>query len=613
MNLSHFRAFVWLRWRLFANQMRRGGVVNAVFMAIIAVGALLMAAAASAGGFLAGLFLLPRATPAVLLYVWDGVVLMFLFAWTIGLLVELQRSEVLSLDKFLHLPVSLKSAFLINYLSSLVNLSLIVFVPVMAATILGLTFGKGPAMLVLFPLLAAFVLMVTALTYQFQGWLASLMANPRRRRTVIVLVTMAFILICQLPNLLNILQPWRGAEHDAAAEMRGEQTKLDKELAEGKINFPEYQNRQNDIRRETQAREDEADVRLLGRLEHTTVLVNTALPPGWLPLGAMGAAEGNYLPALLGFLGMASIGALSLWRAYRTTLRLYTGQFSSGKPAAAVPTVAAPTKAAAPAANPIERRLPWLSEPAAAVALAGFRSLIRAPEAKMMLLTPVILVVVFGGLLLSRGGTAPEAVRPLLAFAALTAILFGMVQFVGNQFGFDRGGFRVFVLSAAPRRDILLGKNLAVAPLALGLALPVVAVLQILSPMRLDYLLAVAPQAVLMYLLFCLTANWMSILSPMAIRAGSFKPANTKAAPILLQMAFVLLAPMALMPGLLPYGVDFVVSELTDYKGWPICLALSLLECAAVVLLYRLLLDGQGRLLQAREKRILEMVTTKAE
>ena len=148
MNAQHFRAFVWLRWRLLVNQMRRGGTVNAVFLALIAVGALFLAVVLFVVGFLVGLFLSCReATPGVLLYVWDGLVVVFLFSWTIGLLVELQRSEVLSLDKFLHLPVSLKSAFLINYLSSLFSLTLILFVPVMAALSLGLVLGKGPAML----------------------------------------------------------------------------------------------------------------------------------------------------------------------------------------------------------------------------------------------------------------------------------------------------------------------------------------------------------------------------------------------------------------------------------------------------------------------------------
>ena len=209
--------------------------------------------------------------------------------------------------------------------------------------------------------------------------------------------------------------------------------------------------------------------------------------------------------------------------------------------------------------------------------------------------------------------TIPEGLRPLLPYAAMMMALFSMVQLVGNQFGFDRGGFRVFVLSAAPRRDILLGKNLAVVPLGLAMAAPIVVLAAVLCPMRLDYLAAVVPQGITMYLLFCLIANWMSILVPVPVRAGSFKPVNTKAGPILLQVAFALLAPLALLPALLPYGVDFAVAEWGGVRGLPVCLALSLLECAAVVFLYRLALNGQGALLQAREQRILGVIATKAE
>ena len=35
MNLQHFRAFLWLRWRLRVNLFKRGGTLNAVFMAIL--------------------------------------------------------------------------------------------------------------------------------------------------------------------------------------------------------------------------------------------------------------------------------------------------------------------------------------------------------------------------------------------------------------------------------------------------------------------------------------------------------------------------------------------------------------------------------------------------
>ena len=57
-------------------------------------------------------------------------------------------------------------------------------------------------MLLLLPLVLGFVFMITAWTYCLRGWLAALMVNKRRRRTVIVWVTMVFVLLCQLPNLV---------------------------------------------------------------------------------------------------------------------------------------------------------------------------------------------------------------------------------------------------------------------------------------------------------------------------------------------------------------------------------------------------------------------------
>ncbi len=106
------------------------------------------------------------------------------------------------------------------------------FVPAMIALAIGLVVAKGPAMLLQFPLLAAFILMVTALTYQFQGWLALLMANPRRRRTVIVLVMMGFVLLVQIPNLFNISAPRREPQqqNDIAAEQTRELNELRQEF-----------------------------------------------------------------------------------------------------------------------------------------------------------------------------------------------------------------------------------------------------------------------------------------------------------------------------------------------------------------------------------------------
>jgi ABC-2 type transport system permease protein len=611
LNWQLFQAFVWLRWRLFVNGLRRGGAINAVVQAIMAVAALGAAAVLSVVFFLVGLFAMRDASPAVVMYVWDGLVGVFLLAWSVGILAELQRSEPLSLDKFLHLPVSPTGIFLINYLSSLVSLSLILFLPPTLAFSLGLAFAKGPALLLLLPLLAAFVLMVTAVTYQFQGWLASLMANKRRRQTVIVLMTAGLIVICQLPTLISFFIP-RETQQETAAGVAGraEEDKLQHALISGEITQAEYQKRIDEIKRKQRASAQEADQQTLQQLESTARLVNLVLPPGWLPLGAMTAAEGNAPAALLAFVGMAGLGAVSLWRAHRTTLRLYTGHFNSGKRRP----VAVAAKQAKPAtAGMLEWRLPWLSEQASAVALGGLRSLTRAPEAKMILLSPILLVIIFGGLFLTHSFEPPAMVRPLAAFGGVSMILLTMIQLVGNQFGFDRGGFRVYVLSAAPRREVLLGKNAAAAPLALGLSAVILVLLQTAFPMRVDYFLAAIPQALTMYLLFCLLANCLSIYAPSLVRSGSFKPANPKGFALLLQFAFLFLFPWTLLPALLPLGVEFGLNQLGWLQGWPICLTLSVLECAAVVLIYRLVLTWEGLALQAREQKILAVVTPKAE
>jgi len=626
MNGQHLWAFLWLRWRLRINQLKRGGIANAVILAILTVAAIASAAILFVICLVVGLYALNDAPPAVLLYVLDGVVGAFLFLWMTGLIQELQRSEPLSLEKFLHLPVSLTSAFLINYLSSLPSVSLLWFLAALLGLELGLLYSRGMVMLWLLPMLAAFVLMVTALTYQFQGWLATMMANPRRRRTIIVVATMIFILLCQVPNLVNILHSRQNqVKQGPGVSLRQEYHKLQRARSLGKISHEEYRKRQAEIEkrqaeigRAEQIRLEREEKEQLQRIEQTIHWLNLLLPPGWLPAGVEAAAEGLLWPVLLAIFGPTLIGVASLWRAYRTTLRLYTGQYTSGR---AVP-VSQPerdrTSRSRPAArrssNLLEKKLPWLSEQASAIALAALRSLLRAPEAKMLLLSPLLLLVIFGSGFLAAGRTdVPEAIRPLFAFGAMVLVLFSTSYLLGNQFGLDRDGFRVYVLSPARRRDILLGKNLAIAPVVLAMGAAAAVFVHVIYPMRLDHFLALGPRFVSMYLLYCLPANTLSIFAPMRIAAGSFQPARPGAIAILLQMLFMFLCPPLLALTLLPLGIEWM-AEIMDWRhGMPLDLIFSVVECAIIVCLYGLFLLLQGNWLQAREQRILQIVTTRRE
>lgn len=607
MNLQHFSAILWLRWRLSMNQLRKGGIANVVVLVIIIAFVALAGVGLFAGGLAVGWLVLGRVSPFVLLLVWDGIAVAFLFFWLIGLMAELQRTEVFSLDKFLHLPVSLSGVFFMNYLGSLLRLSLVIFVPAMIGMSIGLVISRGPSMLWLFPLIAAFLLMVTALTYQFQGWLAALMSNPRRRRTIVVVATLIIILIAQIPNLVQLMisREREGRRH--AAPESAQRQELKRQLDAKAITPEQFQKRSADLTREEKKKREREYEEELQRIGHNAQLISAAVPPGWLPLGVMAAGEGKFLIPLATTIGLALIGSASLWRAYRTTIRIYTGQYSAKPGTVAKPQPVEKKWDGQPGF--MEKQLPFISEQAAAVALAGFRTLLRAPEAKLLLLSPIIIVVVFGTMLYTRGSDWSPKVNGFLPYAAVMMTLMSFVQLSGNLFGFDRGGYRVFVLSPAPRRDILLGKNLAIAPYAIGISWLMTLLLAIFRRIYVSQILAMIPQAIAMYLIFCILANWLSIYSPLPIKAGSLKSMSPRFANILMQLGFVFVFPMALAPSMVPMVLELLLPS----EGWasyiPLCLILSIVELVVVVLVYRLLLTTQGDLLQSREQAILEVVT----
>jgi hypothetical protein len=612
MNWQHLQTLIWLRWRLRSNQRRRASRLALMVQGAITVLAGLAAALAFVIALLIGLFPMRNASSDAVMYLWDGVVAGFLLFWTTELMVELQRSELLSMEKLLHLPVSLSGAFIINYLSSFVTPSIIFLLPAMLGLAMGMVFSRGPSMLVLFPLVAGLVLLVTALTHQFRGWLASLMENKRRRRTVIALTTFAFVLLFQIPNLLNFTGVW--GDSDDRRSARQETRRLERALKAGEMTQDEYRRRMHSIEEEREIREQET--------ENVIRLANRIVPLGWLPYGAKAAVEGRPQPALLATFGLALAAAISLRRSYRTTLRLYTGQFSSGtaryglrghrprlQPADSRPN----TGSARAGAAFLEKRLPWISEQASVVALASFRSLTRAPETKTLLLSPIMLVLVFGSMFWRNNPDPNEFLRPVMASGIMTVVLLTLISVAGNQFGFDRSGFRTFVLTAAPRRDILLGKNVALLPIALALGIIPIVALQIAYPMRFDHLIAVVTQHISMFLVFSIVSNYISILAPMAVAPGSFKPAKPKGISILIHIAAFFVLPTALATTLLPLAVEFLATWSGAFPRVPAYLVLSVVELLIVGRLYPLFLDIQGRMFQQREQKILEVVTAKVE
>ncbi len=610
MNWEHFKAIAWLRWRLSRNQWKRAGFVNGILMAILTVGVLLLAGVSFFLALVMGVILLPQGSPIQVMYVWDGIVGLYMLGWTISLLAEIQRSEMLSLDKFLHLPMSLRTAFALNYLTTFFSLSVICIAPGAIGLSLASVYSYGPHMLILIPLVIAFFFMMTAFKYQIQGRVASLISNKRRQRSIVVAITFVFVLVSQLPNVVIQYSIRVSAKEEQAK--RAELNQLQADIMKQDLR-PDAKRRVFQVVKEKfdTRRKENSSTALAWCAKHA-VLANKLIPVGWLPTGATQLADGIIWPAGLCLLGLTSIGSFSLWRAYSSTVKAYTRQ-------ASVQT-AQPIKESDAATGKrkirlIERQLPWVSESTSAVAIGSLISFARAPESKMLLITPFI----FGSMFVVSIWTqkipriTPEY-APLVMQAAVGLLAFLYTLLTNNVFGLDRNGFRFYVLMPVGRREILLGKNLAAVPIFLVLLSFVFFTAIYFGTTNIFHCIGGLLQAAIVFLLVSSLGNQISILFPFAMPvAGSGKPLQVNFKSVAAQMAATFLCPLIVVPGLLAIGIEILMHEYFHITFFPIYLVFSAIELAIVRWLYLKLIEHQATLLQRREPDILALLASNIE
>jgi hypothetical protein len=442
----------------------------------------------SIGAFALGVFAGSKSSPWVLLSIWDAALFIFLIAWLSGLMIELQRSESIDLNRLLHLPVTLNQVFVFNYLASHLTPSIILFVPAMLALCAGLTLSSGPSLALLAPLVLAFVLMITAWTYCLRGWLTALMMNKRRRRAVLVWITILLVLVGQLPNLIfnsSYLRKHRGSK-----------------------------TQQQQTAKTPPSRKDTSQPPPEGLLE-----AHLLLPPGWLAYSAVTLRGHNPWPASAATVAAGLLAALGLMRAYRLTIRSYLGaddgQIAKSPRHPTLDTQSPHSAFRIPHSAFLERRLPWLPDDTAGLTLATFRSLLRSPELKMAAIMPMMvgLVMFFAHQNIPKG-KIPQALAPFAATAAVALAAFSFSQPMSNSFGLDRNGFRALVLLPTRRHHILLAKNLAFFPFVALVALGLVSLAQWLAHMSWSSLLTALFQFPTAFLLISLMANLSSILVP---------------------------------------------------------------------------------------------------
>lgn len=605
MNWQQFAVLSWARWRVGYHQLRRQGVFSLIVTLVI-LG--IMLAGGVIGFFVAltaGALGLSKASPNVVMAIVDGWLVVYLMFSMFSLLTEMQQENLLSADKLLHLPTSLFEVFLFNFLATLLSFTNLTLGPPILGFFLALVLVHGPSLLVGLPLLATWILLAAAIITLLRGWLASLMATPRGRRTTTVVISLIVMVVFMLPQSAIFYFSRNQQQHHN--HRTTELQDLLKQHERQEITNEEFNARFQAIQnRDAMPRDRWAAVMTI------VERVNFWFPPGWLALGTRDAIEGKVWPALGAstLFGLLSIGCLRI--SHRRMHRLVTQGVSDRPWPNGRKTVRRETL---PRRNALERQLPWASPAVSAVFWASFQSMLRAPEVKMLMVIPIIMLLMFAGGISRGGDKIPPAAVSAMVVGVLAFSVLSIGQFAQNLFGIDRAGFRAYVLSGVPREQILIGRNLSLGPILTVVVVPVLVAIRLLAPLPWSHLAMGFVGIPLLLLVVSMIGNLLSVLVPFGFKPGTLQPASPFGLVFLVQMIFLWV--VMLLVGLLiggPLALDMIARE----TGWlppaiPLGLILTSLELALVIVLYAVFIRRQGEMLQHRETKILATIAERGD
>lgn len=652
--------FLWLRWRIQSNQLRKSSAIGKVVAALMLVGFCMGILMALVSGVLAGV-LIPRIMDREYYFLlWDGFVAFTCALWLFYLIADLQRSDAITFDRLLHLPVSFEQVFAINYFCSLLGLHTLCLSSLGLGFILGSVFSLGLiAFLFLIPFVA-FLAAITALTYQFQGWIATLMSNPKRRRAILIALPFTVVALIQIPAfVLNRLSDRDSKKANVAAPetpptegivdeaketpvpetpvpetAAGEAVEAEKEASKVDLKTDAKDDKKDNAieggqeeagQKEAESRnQEEAKAAKKAQFDQLIARVrwaNLVLPPFWLA----GSVD-SIITGKLHFLWMTPVMVIvacwSLRTNYYATLRFYKGDTDtrSAKRAAnkaatdSNPIVDAAAGKAIRKSQWIDRSLPGVHEETNAVIGMTWQSMVRAPEVKLFLLLPLITpFLLFGVLQVWKMPPIDELKAGMVVVASAVSMLMA-AGLISNQFGFDRSGFRAFVLSPIRRERILLARNLAVAPFLLVQSVLLAIAMSFYFGFAFDKLLCAILLTAAMLPAYCLLMNLMSILTPFPLAAGSIQPQQFNFIPMITNLGLSMFLPVIVGVTLIPLGVEWLIDHWVSATiGVPFALLLSIPWVGISIWLYALAIPWQGKLLAKREQAILLVVTSKSE
>jgi ABC-2 type transport system permease protein len=591
--LGPLGSLFYLRYCMRRNAWRREKVLGRVITAMFWLCATIGVFGVFAIGILLGYLVHSQPQADRALYLWNAAVTMFLIAWGIQLSTDLFRNDVLTLDRIMHLPISPSHAFTLNYVSSLVNFPVVYLAAFASGSLVGASFVVGPMALLLGVSLVAYLFMVTAVTSQFQGALSAWMATPRRRQTVMIVLSVFFMFFFPA---MSLLPQWLDRYEEPPLAASPSPTAPSE--VPGSVEAPDPSANSSATVQPTPA--DPWPNRMRW--------IQVCFPPFWLAACARALSESSFhvwwiTPCML------LVGLVSSRRSYRTTLRYYQDGFDAAVGLHKKKDVGELT-ASSDRLRWIERSVPGVSPLVSSIVMQTWISMWRAPEFKLMLFAPIVQPLVLAFLVqywkLGQGEISRTLI--LLGFGGLQ--LYTASGMLGNQFGLDRAGFRTWVLSPLPRETILHGRNIAFGVPVWALAVLLTLAVGLWWGLAIDKLVFVALALTTFVPAYLLVSDLMSILSPFGIPLGTMQPKEFSWKQVVTSLAISTLHPTLLCLAALPFGVELLVEWLVPHTNtWPIAAALAVPWLGLSFVLYRLLLPRVARCFEHLELKILQTVT----
>ena len=551
--MSQLSTLIWLKWRLLRNSLRSStAMVNklATVLGMLAALAVSLVVALSLGimaYFLAkpgvmGEFMRRSARGEVQVgasteFIFFSIFAFMYLTWaTIPL--SIGGSKQFDAGKLLMYPISLRKLFAVDFISELTTLHSVFAVPAVLALSIGAGLGSGNFAMAMLGAIPA-TLFGVVLSKWLSTTIGSLLQRKRARAETIVALI--------------------GAGAGISAALAGQVAPI--------------------------------------MLRHAASL--RALrwtPPGAAAVLLVGTAR-NGLDYALSFVTLTAYAiaviAATYWMARRTALGLTGRRRRKAQTVTDAPFYAG-------------WRLPLLSDQLSAIVEKELRYAVRNAQVRMMALMPLILVAVrvfnrrrMGDLRSpAHAGDFVSYLSGLMATGGVVYVFLVLGGLTANLFAFEEGGMRTYILAPIDRRNILIGKNIAVITVALVLSTALLMVNAIVfRDMSPGDWLFVSMSFVVFAAIMSIYGNWASVRFPKRMQFGKRMNVSGVSGLLLIPLIFILGTPpfMASVAGYLSHSV--FVSYLT--------LALFMFVFVA---LYAIIINPQARDLARREIDILETV-----